>query len=386
MEATPGNRFAHKSRLFFSVFLPSLIGWVLIGMPIQAQIEPTPKNNFAPSNVSTGLSSAEKNSTTTGADLPIFIKDPNRLFPTTMDGQPGVLKGSEESRTTNDSLAPEQFSLWETMALSIFNKQAPEREWTPLLISDFFDGWLQPHIAPGATTGGSLRQGWSGLNDVFFNRMIDTTFSAFRGVNSLPNQQVGAIDIETPLSRRYMFGVISTFIDALDGNGQPAAMSYGDTIFENRIILHESNDVTVTANLNFRTPTGSRGTGNSQTAFLPYIGWYADLGFHGISFRGLVGCTDPLSGVNGSRVTTLNQSIALGQTLTPHDVPLLGDFTYYVVTTMAEAENTNTFLSFTPGIRTHLGRNWWLLVGFEVPVTADANYYNRWNFQLVKGF
>jgi hypothetical protein len=161
---------------------------------------------------------------------------------------------------------------------------------------------------------------------------------------------------------------------------------YGDTIVENRFILHESQDLTVTANVNFRVPTGSSTTGNDQTSFIGYLGWYEDLGFQGWSFRGLVGITDPLSGINANLVVTFNQVFSLGQTLTKHDVPWFGDFTYYVVATLNEAENTNTFVSISPGFRTHLGRDWYLLFGLEVPVTANAGYSERANLQLVKGF
>lgn len=281
----------------------------------------------------------------------------------------------------------ETYSLCDTILLSIFNKHAPKREFTPLYLSTFFtDGWLQPHVAPPETTGGSVRQGWAGLNDVFFNRMIDTIFSAFHGKNGRRNEQVFVEDIETPISRRWMIGVITLWLDALDGNGQSSAASYGDTIIENRFVLHESQDLSVTANINFRVPTGSSSTGNDQTSFIGYIGWYIDLGFQGWSFRGLVGITDPLTGANADRVVSFIQTFGLGQTLTKHDVPWFGDFTYYVVVDLTEAENTKTFVSITPGIRTHLGRGWYLLVGLEVPVTANAGFSERINLQLVKGF
>jgi hypothetical protein len=279
------------------------------------------------------------------------------------------------------------FSIGETVFLSIFSKHAPKRQWTPLYADTFFtDGWFDPHIAPPETTGGSVRQGWAGLNDVFFNRMVDFTFSGYRGANGKPNQQVGALDIETPISRRLMLGIIVPYVDALNGNGQPSASSVGDSILESRFILHETRDLTITINLNLRVPTGSTVTGNHQTSFNPYVGWYKDLGYNGWSFRGLVGIADPLSGASSERATGFYQTLALGQTLTPHDVRWFGDFTYYLCVNASEAQNTYSFVSLTPGIRTHLGRNWFFLAGLEIPVTANAGFSERLNFQLVKGF
>jgi hypothetical protein len=52
-------------------------------------------------------------------------------------------------------------------------------------------------------------------------------------------------------------------------------------------------------------------------------------------------------------------------------VPLLGDFTYYVSTVvntpLPDAGRTSATL--TPGIRTHLGCNWYLLAGLPTPLT-----------------
>jgi hypothetical protein len=46
-----------------------------------------------------------------------------------------------------------------------------------------------------------------------------------------------------------------------------------------------------------------------------------------------------------------------------------------------DSASSTTSLSFTPGFRTHLGRNWYLLGGVEVPVTSSRSY----DYQLLAG-
>jgi hypothetical protein len=57
--------------------------------------------------------------------------------------------------------------------------------------------------------------------------------------------------------------------------------------------------------------------------------------------------------------------------LTAHDVPLFGDFTYYLSTVVHSPVSSykQTEVDLTPGMRTHLGRDWYFLAGVEFPVT-----------------
>jgi hypothetical protein len=43
-------------------------------------------------------------------------------------------------------------------------------------------------------------------------------------------------------------------------------------------------------------------------------------------------------------------------------------------------------VSITPGFRTHLGKNWWLLGGLEIPLTGPKPFNDRFTFVLVKGW
>src|ERR1022692_1934326 len=143
------------------------------------------------------------------------------------------------------------YTVWETITQSIFPKHAPKREWTPLYASTFLtEGWLEPHIAPPNGSGGSLRQGWIGVPDAFFDRQIVGLYNYTRGKNGNPNEQAGAFIIESPISRRWDVGFVVPFIDNLQGNGVTSATSFGDVTIVNRFMLHETQDLTVSLNFN----------------------------------------------------------------------------------------------------------------------------------------
>ena len=56
-----------------------------------------------------------------------------------------------------------------------------------------------------------------------------------------------------------------------------------------------------------------------------------------------------------------------------HDVPLLGDFTYYLSRVMDTplSNSDQTRVTLTPGIRAHLGHDWYFLAGLPIPVTKQ---------------
>lgn len=45
-----------------------------------------------------------------------------------------------------------------------------------------------------------------------------------------------------------------------------------------------------------------------------------------------------------------------------------------------------TYFSITPGMRTGVGRDWYLLAGFEVPLVGPLPFSNQAIVQLIKNF
>ena len=52
-------------------------------------------------------------------------------------------------------------------------------------------------------------------------------------------------------------------------------------------------------------------------------------------------------------------------------MPVIGDFTYYLsmVANSPLSNGGQTSVELTPGIRTHLGHDWYFIAGLQTPVT-----------------
>jgi hypothetical protein len=59
--------------------------------------------------------------------------------------------------------------------------------------------------------------------------------------------------------------------------------------------------------------------------------------------------------------------------LTDHDAPLFGDFTWYVsaVVNAPLSQGRHASVTLTPGLRTHLGRDWYFQAGLPMLLTNE---------------
>jgi hypothetical protein len=102
--------------------------------------------------------------------------------------------------------------------------------------------------------------------------------------------------------------------------------------------------------------------------------------------RGGAGIAAPWDGFDAGARTTLSGNLAVGYYFTPHDRAPFGDFVTYLATNVTQpiddrASSDSTTVTLTPGFRTHLGANWYLLGGFEVPVTTPEPF----DYQAIAG-
>jgi hypothetical protein len=78
-------------------------------------------------------------------------------------------------------------------------------------------------------------------------------------------------------------------------------------------------------------------------------------------------------------------NLATGYYFTQHDKIPFGDLVGYLSMNINQPIDDRgakrTILTFTPGFRTHLGANWYLLGGIEVPVTNPEPF----DYQLTSG-
>jgi Putative MetA-pathway of phenol degradation len=202
------------------------------------------------------------------------------------------------------------------------------------------------------------------------------------------NEDAGTLLFETPISRRWMVGVSVPVVDSLAaGGGAPSATGFGDVVLENRFLLTETQDTTLSFNFNIRTPTGDTKIGADQTRLIPYLAFWQDMG-KGVSVRGGAGFDVPVDCDPNQHGTIGFVNLAIGQTITEREAAPLGDFTYYVAINLSRnlGSNDSTSVTLTPGVRTHLGNDWFFLAGVEVPVTGPLPFNERFTFVLVKGF
>src|SRR5262249_44716386 len=110
--------------------------------------------------------------------------------------------------------------------------------------------------------------------------------------------------------------------------------------------------------------------------------------WRGLVVRGGANLTVPYNhtGVRetGARTSFLGD-LAAGYYFTPHDLTPIGDLVWYVATNLTQLTDnrgpSTTTVSFTPGMRTHLGANWYLLAGVEVPATNPKPF----DYKLLTG-
>lgn len=160
--------------------------------------------------------------------------------------------------------------------------------------------------------------------------------------------------------------------------------NFGDITLTTQVMLAEKRNLSINAGVGWRLPTGSVVQGNKVFAAQPQINLWTDVG-RGFSIRGRVAYE--FADRNQPDNFVLNASI--GQTVTPHSPAPFGDLTWYVAANWREPTTGrgNSFVSITPGMRTHVGNNLFLLAGVEFPViNRNESFNERYILQLVQGF
>lgn len=248
-------------------------------------------------------------------------------------------------------------------------------EWTPLEFSKFGSELTEKWVPVPNGDSGAPRQGWLATADGFFTREFHLAYT-YVDVNGDDLHQ-GLARFNYPLSRRLWAGLELPFYQNVGGDED-----VGDATLTTQVMLKETRNVSLNAGVGWRLPIGSSSFGNGVFAATPQLNLWTDVG-SGFSLRGRVAYEITDSGRPDSFV--LNGTI--GQTVTPHSDAPFGDLTWYVAGNWREPTNGPTFVSVTPGMRTHLGGNLFLLAGVEVPLSSRRNFYREaFTLQLVQGF
>jgi hypothetical protein len=284
-------------------------------------------------------------------------------------GAPGT-SGAEEAASAG---AQEPTDFFGVVGKSLAGDVYDPAQWRALGLGSFFtEGWDEAWASGPNGEGGAPRQGWLNAADGVFYRLFLFTFNWAHQDN---DSYVAGLTGYTPLNRRFQFRFdIPFFVSQPTGFGRETG--FGDFQVTPRFLLSETVNFTQSLDLTFRTPTGSEDTGQGIGAFSPaYNFWWNAVA--GLVLRGAVGGFVPFSGPETRESFTAN--VAAGYYFTPHDLLPIGDLVWYVSTNLDQntdgeeilgvREPNVTTLTFTPGFRTHLGANFYLLGGVEVPAT-----------------
>ena len=182
------------------------------------------------------------------------------------------------------------------------------------------------------------------------------------------------------------------FIVSSRGSDGTRHDAFGDFAVTTRFLLSETRDVSQSFNLTFRTPTGDIANHNGVAAITPDYEFWANW-WRGFVVRGGAALAVPYNhdGIRkaGARTTFLG-NLSAGYYFTPHDLTPVGDLVWYVSTNLSQPTDdrglSTTTLTFTPGFRTHLGRNWFLFGGVEVPATKPEPFDYQVLGELLKVF
>jgi hypothetical protein len=257
---------------------------------------------------------------------------------------------------------------------------AEPSKWQPLELRTFFtEGWDEPWASPPAGEGGAPRQGWLNTFDGVFYRLMIGTYGYAHGDNG--EQHTGTFTAYLPLNQRFELR------GDLPGVSKGDSLGAGDDVFWTRFLLSESKAVTQSFNVGFRAPTGDTDIGNGVAAIIPQYEFWANH-WRGLVVRGGVGAQAPYGHQSIREVnarTLFLGDLGIGYYFTPHDMTPIGDLVWHVTTNLNHAmddrgPNTTT-VTFTPGFRTHVGGNWYVLGGVEVPATNPKPF----DYQVLAG-
>jgi len=284
---------------------------------------------------------------------------------------------------------PAHTGMGETLRESLLgNAYAEPSTWRPLPLGTLFtEGWDEAWVGPPPGEGGAPRQGWLNAFDGVFYRLGIATFGYAHDFADNGDQYTGALTLYTPFNRRFELRWDVPFVVSNKGSRNTYDTSFGDFTVTPRLMLSETRNVTQTFNVAFRMPTGDIDTGNGAAAVTPDYEFWTNP-WQTLVVRGGAGMFAPYGhdSIREARArTAFIGNLAAGYYCTPHEAAPIGDLVFYVASGLAQATDdrgpSTTTLTFTPGFRTHVGANWYLLGGVEVPATHPQPF----DYQLLGG-
>jgi len=297
------------------------------------------------------------------------------------------------------SSADRDYTTGEIISESMFGDvYSDPSKWQELSYGNFFTkGWDKPWQSPPTGGGGAPRQGWLNAYEGVFYRLSLGVFG-WQHHEDNTDSYSGNLVTFTPINSRFE---VKTEIPAASNSEET---NFGDFRIQARFLLSESRDFTQTFNIEFRTPTGSPVNGNGVASVIPQYQFWANW-WKGLVVRGGVGFDVPYAGdIHEAKArSTFDANFSVGYYMTPHDMTPFGDMVWYVATNYRHAidnrthttsevigdetavtSSANDYLSFSPGFRTHLGMDWYMLGTVELPVSTPKPFEYQVLFSFMK--
>ena len=271
---------------------------------------------------------------------------------------------------------------------------AEPSKWRELSLGGFFtEGWNEAWVSPPPGGGGAPRQGWLNAFDGVFYRLGIATYGYADNFFENGHQNSGLLQFYLPFNRRFELRVdIPAVVSNRGLDGSEYKTNFGDLQIVPRVILSETRDVTQSFNVALRMPTGSTDNLNGIAAVTPTYEFWANW-WRGLVLRGGAGFALPYGHQSIDEVGARSlfiANLAAGYYFTPHNMTPIGDFVAYLSANLAQTIDGNgpsrNVVTLTPGVRTHLGQNWYLLGAVEVPVTYNKGFDYQILFGLMKVF
>jgi hypothetical protein len=253
--------------------------------------------------------------------------------------------------------------------------------WSPLKAASFFQELTEPWVPVPDGPSGAPRQGWLNTDDGFFTREVHLAYDYTDLNGGEANEALFRLNL--PISRRLWVGFTEPFYQRTRLSGGSNVEGVGDGVLTTEVMLAESRDFSLNAGLGWRLPWGSPRVGGGVFGATPQINVWKDIG-DGVSLRGGI-AYEVLDSPTQPNDFLLNA--AIGQTITSRATGFFGDFTYYIAANYHAPSSGPGFFSLTPGLRSRIGGNLFLLTGVEVPLANRNQTFSTKVFaQLVQGF
>ena len=163
------------------------------------------------------------------------------------------------------------YSFFEAMGKSIWGDvYAHPEDWQELSYSDFFSkGWDQPWVSPPDGPGGAPRQGWLLAFEGVFYRLGIGVFGWQHQLAGQGDGYSATMVNFTPINQRLNIQTDIPMVSNDLRHDGDRETNIGDFKIQPRFLLSESESLTQTLNISFRTPTGNSVNGAGWSSVAP---------------------------------------------------------------------------------------------------------------------